>query len=148
MQKLHVAQVFAVDAATAFDVVSDHAGYVSLPGVRHAWLRRAGDHHRDGVNAERVLDLGVARIVERITEYEPASALGYRIISSPLPIVHHGARLTFEPLAGSTPHTRVHWRSTLEAITPLVGRGVEFAVARQMAVAYRLALMIWARRLR
>lgn len=148
MQKLHVTQVFAVDAATAFDVVSDHAGYVSLPGVRRAWLRRAGDSHRDGVNAERVLDLGVARIVERITEYDPGNALGYRIIQSPLPIVHHGARLTFEPLGGNSPRTRVHWRSNLEAVTPVVGRGIEFTVARQMAVAYRLALMIWARRLR
>ena len=148
MQKLHVAQVFAVDAGTAFDVISDHAGYASLPGVRRAWLRREGDAHRDGVNAERVIDLGLARIVERITEYEPGVALGYRIIASPLPIVHHGARLTFEALEDATPRTRVHWRSTLEAVTPLVGRGVEFAVARRMAVAYRMALMIWARRLR
>ncbi|MBO9470648.1 SRPBCC family protein [Endozoicomonas sp. G2_2] len=148
MQSLHVSRVFEADAATVFDVISDHAGYASLPGVRRAWLRRTGDAHRDGVNAERVLDLGLARIVERITEYEPGNVLGYRIIESPLPIEHAGARLTFEPLPGPTPRTRVHWRSQLRASTPLVQAPVAFAIARQMAFAYGVALRIWARRLR
>lgn len=148
MQRLHVSRVFESDAATVFDVISDHSGYASLPGVRRAWLRRMGDDHRDGVNAERVLDLGVARIVERITEYDPGNALGYQIIESPLPIEHLGARLLFETLPGSEPRTRVHWRSQLRAKTPLAQAPVAFAIARQMAFAYSVALRIWAQRLR
>lgn len=148
MQSLHVSHVFDNDAATVFDVISDHAGYASLPGVRRAWLRQTGDDHRDGVNAERVLDLGLARIVERITEYDPGNALGYRIIESPLPIEHLGARLLFERVPGTAPRTRVHWRSQLRANTPLIQAPVAFAIARQMAFAYSVALRIWARRLR
>ncbi|MES1929158.1 hypothetical protein SADO_07877 [Salinisphaera dokdonensis CL-ES53] len=148
MQSIHVSRVFEADAATVFDVISDHAGYASLPGVRRAWLRQTGDDHRDGVNAERVLDLGLARIVERITEYDPGNALGYQIIESPLPIKHLGARLLFETLPGTTPRTRVHWRSQLRARTPLVQAPVAFAIARQMGFAYGIALRIWARRLR
>jgi hypothetical protein len=148
MQSIHVSRVFEADAATVFDVISDHAGYASLPGVRRAWLRETGDNHRDGVNAERVLDLGLARIVERITEYDPGNALGYQIIESPLPIEHLGARLLFETLPGATPRTRVHWRSQLRARTPLAQAPAAFAIARQMGFAYGIALRIWARRLR
>lgn len=148
MQSLHVSRVFEADAATVFDVLSDHAGYASLPGVRRAWLRKTGDDHRDGVNAERVLQLGPARIVERITEYAPGQALAYQIIESPLPIEHLGARLLFEALPGATPRTRVHWRSQLRARMPLARTPVEYAIARQMAFAYAMALRIWARRLR
>jgi len=148
MQSLHVSRVFDNDAATVFDVISDHAGYASLTGIRRAWLRKTGDDHRDGVNAERVLDLGVARIVERITKYEPGKALGYQIIESPLPIAHLGARLIFETLPGRVPRTRVHWRSRLRASTPVGQTPVAFAIARQMAFAYSMALRIWAHRLR
>lgn len=147
MQSFEVSQLFEAEPDAVFAVISDHAGYASLPGVRRAWLRRAGDDHRDGVNAERVLVLGPVRIVERITEYEPGMRLGYRIIESPLPIEHHGARLRLEPIDGSR-RTRVYWRSSLSATTPVARRAVEFAIARQLALGFRAALAIWARRLR
>lgn len=146
MQSLHVAQTFATRADAVFDVLADHAGYASLPGVRAAWLRRPGETHRDGVGAERVLKLPLMTIVERITEYEPGQSLAYRIIESPLPIEHIGARLLLEPRADGA--TRVHWTSRLRARSRIAQTPIEIAIARQMALGYRAALAIWARRLR
>ncbi|ROO26943.1 hypothetical protein SAOR_09820 [Salinisphaera orenii MK-B5] len=146
MQHLHVARTLPADTATVFAVLADHAGYARLPGVRSATLRRRGADSRDGVGAERVLRLPGLTLVERITEYAPGRALGYRIIESPLPIEHLGARLLLEPRGDRA--TLVEWSARLRATTPVIGAAVERAIARQMALAYATALRLWARRLR
>ena len=147
MQSLHVDHIFDCDAATAFDVIADHAGYARLPGVRSATLRVEGEPRPNGVGAERVLRLPGLTIVERITEYVPGHALAYRIIESPLPIEHIGARMLLEPL-GDGLQTRVHWTSRLRATTRFGRAPVEIAVAKQLVLGYSLALRIWAKRLR
>ncbi|HET7313491.1 SRPBCC family protein [Salinisphaera sp.] len=147
MHTLHVSRDFEADAATIFDVVADHAGYASLPGVREAWLRTPGETERGGVGAERVIVLPAMRFVERITEYKPGETLGYRIIKCPLPIEHIGARIMLQPLGTAANRTRVHWTSRLRGTTP-VGADLTAAVfAAQMRLAYRGALAVWARRL-
>lgn len=148
MQTLHVARDFDVDAATVFDVIADHAGYASLPGVRGAWVRRPGDSEPNGLGAERVIKLPAMNIVERITEYKPGEALGYQIIESPLPIQHLGARILLQPLGTHGVRTRVHWTSRLRGTTPVAPDLAASLIAKQMSLAYRLALGTWARRLR
>lgn len=148
MQTLHVARDFEVDAATVFDVVADHTGYASLPGVRSAQVRRAGDEQANGVGAERVIKLPAMTLVERITEYQPGETLGYQIIESPLPIEHLGARVLLQPLGSNGVRTRVHWTSRLRGTTPIAADLSAAVLATQMSVAYRMALAIWARRLR
>ncbi|MES1924270.1 SRPBCC family protein [Salinisphaera sp. T31B1] len=148
MQSLHVDRIFETDAATAFDVIADHAGYARLPGIRSAELRVEGHPERNGVGAERVLRLPGATFVERITEYRPGVSMAYRIIESPLPIEHIGARLLIEPLGQQGARCRVHWTSRLRATTRVATTPVEIAIARQMAIGYALALRVWARRLR
>ncbi|GAB3673396.1 SRPBCC family protein [Salinisphaera aquimarina] len=147
MQSIHIDQIFACDAATVFDVISDHAGYASLPGVRSATLRVEGSPQRNGVGAERVLRLPGVSIVELITEYEPGVSLAYRIIESPLPIEHIGARMLIQTLDSGT-RCRVHWTSRLRATTRIARTPVEIAIARQLAFGYSMALKVWARRLR
>ncbi len=148
MQTLHVARDFEVDAATVFDVIADHAGYASLPGVLSAWVRKPGDHEPNGVGAERVLKLPAMTLVERITEYEPGASLGYQIIESPLPMHHLGGRILLQPLGTKGVRTRVHWTSRLRGTTPIAAELAATVIGKQMSLAYRLALATWARRLR
>jgi len=148
MQTLHVARDFEVDAATVFAVIADHAGYASLPGVRSVHMRKPGDSEPNGVGAERVITLPVMTLVERITEYTPGEALGYQIIESPLPIQHLGARILLQPLGSKGVRTRVHWSSRMRGTTPIAADFAASMVAKQMSLAYRMALATWARRLR
>ena len=147
MQTLHVSRDFEADAATIFDVVADHTGYASLPGIRSVSLRTPGETERDGVGAERVIQLPAIRLVERITEYKPGESLGYRIIECPLPIDHIGARIMLQPLGSDGNRTRVHWTSRLRGTTPFGAELTASVFAAQMRLAYRGALEIWARRL-
>lgn len=147
MHTLHVCRDFDADAATIFDVVADHAGYASLPGVRAAWLRTPGETERGGIGAERVIQLPAMRFVERITEYKPGESLGYRIIECPLPIDHIGARIMLQPLGSDGNRTRVHWTSRLRGTTPFGAEITASVFAAQMRLAYRGALEVWARRL-
>ncbi len=146
MQSIHVDRIFESDPDTVFDVLADHPGYARLPGVRRAFLRTEGTPERNGVGAERVLRLPAMTFVERITEYEPGRSLAYRIIESPLPMQHIGARLLIEPLTGGR-RCRVHWTSRLRATTPLGADLTATVFAAQMRLAYRGALEVWARRL-
>ncbi|RJS93311.1 SRPBCC family protein [Salinisphaera sp. Q1T1-3] len=147
MQTIHVSRDFDTDAATIFDVIADHEGYASLPGVRAAWLRVPGENERGGIGAERVIKLPAMQLVEQIVEYQPGESLGYRIIESPLPIHHLGARILLQPLGTSGLRTRVHWTSRLRGTTPIAADFAALAVAKQMQLAYRGALEVWARRL-
>lgn len=148
MQTIRIQRDFNTDAAIVFDVITDHAAYTNLPGVRRAYLRRAGSSQRRGVGAERVLCLPAVCLVERITEYVPGELLGYRIIESPLPIHHFGAQIRLEPLDRDLAYTRVHWISRLRGTTPVGASLLERNIARQMRLGYAAALRIWAWRLR
>lgn len=148
MQTIHVARDFDADADTVFDVISDHAGYTRLPGVRQAYLRQDGDPQRNGVGAERVIRLPAMTLVERITEYSPGKALAYRIIEWPLPATHLGARMLLQPLGNDGARTRVHWSSRVRGRSPIARDLVAGIVSRQMAIAYAIALRTWAGRLR
>ena len=147
MQTIHVSRDFDVDAATIFDVIADHEGYARLPGVKSVSLRAEGSPERGGVGAERVLRLPAMTLVEEITEYKAGESLGYRIIESPLPIHHLGARILLQKLGTNAVRTRVHWTSRLRATTPFAADWAALAIGQQMRLAYRGALEIWARRL-
>lgn len=147
MQTIHVSRDFDTDAATLFDVIADHEGYASLPGVRAAWLRKPGEPEPGGVGAERVIRLPAMQFVECITEYQPRESLAYRIIESPLPIHHLGARMLLQPLGSDGVRTRLHWTSRLRATTPIAADWSALAIAQQMRLAYRGALTLWGRRL-
>ncbi|WP_423822411.1 SRPBCC family protein [Salinisphaera sp. SPP-AMP-43] len=147
MQTLHVCRDFEADAATIFDVIADHAGYTSLPGVRAAWLRTPGENEPGGIGAERVIQLPGMRFVEQITEYKPGESLGYRIVECPLPIDHIGARIMLQPLGSNGNRTRVHWTSRLRGTTPVGAEFTAAVLAQKMRLAYRGALEFWARRL-
>lgn len=147
MQTVHVSRDFEADAATVFAVVADHDSYANLPGVRAAWLRTSGETEPGGVGAERVIQLPVMRFVERITEYEPGESLGYKIIESPLPIKHIGARIILQPLGSDAHRTRVHWTSRLRGTTPIGAEVAAMAVAQKIRLAHWYVLTAWARRL-
>lgn len=147
MQTLHVSRDFDTDAATIFDVIADHAGYASLPGVQDAWVRKPGDDNPDGEGAERVIQLPGMKFVEQITEYRPGESLAYQIIESPLPIEHIGARIMLQPLGSEGLRTRVHWTSRLRATTPFGRDLAASALSLKMRLAYRGLLELWARRL-
>lgn len=140
MQTIHVSRDFDVDAATIFDVIADHEGYARLPGVKSVSLRAEGSPERGGVGAERVLRLPAMTLVEEITEYKAGESLGYRIIESPLPIHHLGARVfcckswaptpcahaCTGPRACEVPHrsapTGLRWPSASRCAWPIAAR--------------------------
>ncbi len=145
MQTLRVQQLFNAERADVFDVIADHTGYASLPGVLGVDMRETGAPLRDGVGAVRAIRLPGLTLVEQITEYVPGTALGYRIIAAPIPLAHEGARIVLEDYDGGT---RAIWTSRLGSPTPLIGFALERILARQMALGYKMALRIWAHRLR
>lgn len=148
MQTLHVSRDFDADAAAIFDVIADHTSYASLPGVQQAWIRKPGDTAPNGVGAERVIQFpGGLQFVDLITEYEPGETLGYKIIESPLPMEHIGARIMLQPLGNQGVRTRVHWTSRLRGKTPVARELAGMAMAAKMRLAYRGVLEAWARRM-
>src|SRR5690606_40825054 len=84
MYKVLVSKTIHAPIEKVFEILADHEGYVSFPGVRKAELIQEGTSPRNGVGAVRRLGLGPISIDEEITEFQAPSLLGYRIVKAPL----------------------------------------------------------------
>ncbi|MDD9968922.1 MAG: SRPBCC family protein, partial [Myxococcales bacterium] len=93
MFNILVRERIAVPLDVAFATVSDHEGFVRMPGVRTRILR-AGDSDRCGLGCLReVRAFPGLRFVEEITAWSPPTTFEYRIRESTLPLLHEGSRL-------------------------------------------------------
>lgn len=115
--EFHVSIRAPVDRVWA--TIADYPGYTRFPGVRSARIVEPGGEHPAGVGALREIVVDGITFEERIVEFEPGRALGYRIVRSrPLPIEHQGGRMVLSERDGET---HLDWSSTFRVGVPVAG---------------------------
>ncbi len=137
MRTIKVQHFIFAPIERVFELLTEHAGYVRLPGVKSAKLTRLGTTEPNGLGAVRELRLGLACFVEEITAFERPTRFEYRIVQSRPKLEHQLGRLTFRAVSGGT---EICWTSTFRVAVPLLGGLLTFAAARQMTTAFRHAL--------
>jgi hypothetical protein len=99
-------------------------------------LERAGQPEPGGVGAIKRLARGRLRLREEVTEFEPPTRYGYRLLSG-LPVRNYGAQVVLSDTAGGT---RIHWHSQFDARFPGTGGLIRRSLQRAVSdVAGRLA---------
>ncbi len=144
MYKVLVSKTINAPIEQVFEILADHEGYVSFPGVRKAELIQEGSSPRNGVGAVRRLGLGPISIDEEITEFQAPSLLGYRIVKAPLPVDHEFAQVRLQSHGDKT---RVEWESVIHNRWPLVGGLLELAVGKQLEMIFKTMLGLMNKRL-
>lgn len=106
------------DREKVWRVVEDAPGWSRWGDWQKADLEREGDPPPGGVGAIKVLTRRPVVSREEVTEFEPPSRLGYRLLSG-LPLRDYEATivLTEAPTGG----TDIAWRSQFEPKIPLTG---------------------------
>ena len=144
MQTIVVRRVIHAPIEKVFDLISDHEGYRSFPGVRDAVLVKKGKRNKNGVGAVREIDAGIAWFREEITAYDRPTRMDYKITQSRPPLEHQGASVQLQQTADGT---EVTWSSTMRVRIPLIGGLLTRLVAPQMARAFAGTLKDVGRRL-
>lgn len=130
MKTIRVQHTFHAPIDRVFDVISDHAGYVRLPGIKSAKVVKPGTTEPNGLGAVREISLGVPWFREEVTRFERPRRMDYRITSSrPLTIDHEGGSVQLETVGDTT---LVTWTSTFQIKTPVIGGLLTRLAARNM----------------
>lgn len=145
MREIRVHRVLRAAPERVFDVLADHAGYGSLPGVRTARLVREGTPAPNGVGALRALDLGLAKVEEEITTYERPTHLAYRIVKSTPRIDHEGGDIRIRAVEEGC---EVTWTSRLRVAVPLLSGLVTRIAVWRMTEAFEDVLEVVEQRAR
>jgi hypothetical protein len=146
METVFVRRVLRAPLDRVFDVLSDHAGYVSFPGVRRASvLTRAPGDEPNGVGAVREIDAGLTVFREEITAFQRPTRMEYVIVASRPPMRHRGGTLVLREADGGT---LVEWTSTFAVDLPVVGALATKLAARMMSRAFHGVLTAAERRAR
>jgi hypothetical protein len=120
-----------------FDIITDHARYAEMFGLKASKLIREGKPHKNGVGAIREIDAGNAWFQEEVTHFERPVRLDYRIIKSRPPIDHQGGSVRLEKVPEGT---KVVWTSTLHIRLPIIGGLVTRLMAPQLERAFHSTL--------
>jgi uncharacterized protein YndB with AHSA1/START domain len=134
MQTILVQRTLRAPIARVFDVLSDHAGYVSFPGVRRAALVKRGDAEPNGVGAVREIDTGLAWFREEVTAFQRPTRMEYVIVASRPPMRHRGGIVRLRDLGDGL--TEVEWTSTFAVDLPLISGLATRLAARAMTRAF------------
>lgn len=138
MKTVRVQHTFHAPIDRVFDVISDHAGYVRLPGIKSAKVVKPGTTEPNGLGAVREISLGVPWFREEITMFERPRRMDYRITSSgPLTIDHEGGSVQLETVGDTTVVT---WTSTFEVKVPVIGGVLTRLAARNMRTMFAAGL--------
>src|SRR4051812_26281597 len=100
MRTVKVERVLDAPIERVFELLSDHAGYAKLPGVKAARLVKEGASERDGVGAEREIRVTGAWFREVVTAFERPSRMDYRIVASRPPLEHEGGSVRLREVGG------------------------------------------------
>jgi len=130
MKTIEVRRLLRAPIERVFEVLSDHAGYTSLPGVTSAKVTQPGTSEPNGVGAVREIALGGAWFREEITAFERPNRLDYRIIKSRPPVEHELGSIRLKSLPEGT---EVTWTSTFRIKLPVLGWLATRLAARKMA---------------
>ncbi len=103
-----------------FDVVSDHAGYVSWTPVRTGRLLTEGTPDRNGVGARRFLGVGRVGAIERVVEFDRPAHMSY-VVERGLPTENYRAHVRLSPSGNGT---ALEWSGSFDSAPPLLARPV------------------------
>jgi len=103
-----------------FEVVSDHAGYVSWTPARTGRLLTEGTPDRNGVGARRFLGAGRIGAVERVVEFDRPAHMSY-VVERGLPTEGYRAHVRLTP---SGDGTALEWSGSFESAPPLLARPI------------------------
>ena len=118
MRTITVKRTLKAPIEKVFDVLSDHANYYRLPGIKRSTLTKKGKPGKNGLGAVREIDVGLAWFQEEITAYQRPTRMDYLITESRPPMAHKGSSIRLE----KTPEgTLVTWTSTMRLDVPLLG---------------------------
>lgn len=122
-------RTLAADPHKVWDALADFGAIGSwAPNVDHSCLL---EHGPDGpVGASRRVQVGRNTLVERITEYEPPTVLGYRIEGLPRQLRHIANRWEVRPAGPG--RTSVTLTSTVDIGANPLARLAEHVMARVM----------------
>lgn len=93
MKTILVQRTIDAPIERVFEVLSDHAGYSGLPGIKDARLLKEGRPKPNGVGALRRIDLGAIWFEEETTVFERPTRMDYRMTRSRPPIEHAGGSI-------------------------------------------------------
>lgn len=118
---------FAAAPDRVFAMISDHARYFEMPGVKTSKLLKHGSPAPNGQGAVReiVADGGV-RFVEEIFEFDAPRRFAYRITECSLPVEHDFGEVIVHPRPSGC---EVEWNTTFTIGIPLIGGGVARLIA-------------------
>ena len=121
---MHVVEAHARSAApreAVWPLVADARGWSRWGAWRSAEIEREGKPPPGGLGAIKALTSGKRRPIvsrEEVTEFEPPSRLGYRLLSG-LPLRDYEASITLVDAPGGG--TDITWRSQFDPKIPLTG---------------------------
>ena len=144
MQTINVRHTIAAPIEKVFEILSDHANYKLLPGVKDSKLVRMGMPVKNGVGAVRWIDAGKANFTEEITRFEPPTRMDYQITKSFPPVQHKCGSVRLERTPGGTV---VSWTSTVELKIPLIGKLLTPLLARELSKGFTHTLLAIEKRL-
>ena len=137
MHTVKVTRTLKAPIEKVFDIISDHARYSEMFGLKASKLVREGKTDKNGVGALRELDAGNAWFQEEVTHFERPVRMDYRITKSRPPIDHEGGSVRLEKVPEGT---KVTWTSTLRIKVPLVGGLITKFMAPQLERAFHSML--------
>ncbi len=138
MKTVRVQHTFHAPIDRVFDVISDHAGYTRLPGIKAAKVVKPGTTEHNGLGAVREISLGVPWFREEVTVFERPRRMDYRITASrPVKIDHEGGSMQLETVGDTTVVT---WTSTFRIQVPVIGGVLTRLAARNMRTMFARGL--------
>jgi hypothetical protein len=119
-----------------WEVLADAPAWSDWGPWSKSELEREGSPPPGGVGAIKHMTRAPMTIREEVTEFEPPTRLGYRMLSG-LPVRDYRAMVTLSDAADGT---EIHWHSEFDARIPGTGWFFERSLGRAVAdVAQRLA---------
>lgn len=117
-QSVRFEQFFAAPRETVFAWFSRHENFRLLFPNRIRRIKVGNDPAEpNGLGSVREVRMGLVRLEETITRYEPPSCIEYQVTRG-WPVRKHLGRLLFEPVAGGT---RLDYTIEFETRLPFAG---------------------------
>lgn len=117
-QSVRFEQFFAAPRERVFAWFADHENFGRIfPGSTRRIVDASDPADVNGLGSVREVRIGLVRLEETITRYEPPACIEYRVTRG-WPVRNHLGRLGFESVAGGT---QLEYTITFESRIPFAG---------------------------
>ena len=126
-QSVRFEQFFAATRPSVFAWFSQHENFGQIFPGRTRRIKASEDPSEpNGLNSVREVKVGLVRLEETITRFEPPSLIEYRVTQG-WPVKNHLGRLRFEELPGGT---RLEYTIDFDSRVPFAGNMVAGSLCR------------------